>query len=119
MDNITDKLSELLNDPEGIKNLQNMAQSILGGDVGGDAVLPQNLYEKDEEDDLLSNIDVGKMLTVINRVKQNRTDNRTGLLKALKPHLSKNRQERVDKVVKILKIIDILPILQESGLFNF
>ena len=45
-------------------------------------------------------------------------DNRTALIKALKPMLSEERQQKADEVMKILKIIQLLPLIRESGLLN-
>ena len=47
--------------------------------------------------------------------KQNKDDDNTRLLIALKPHLSDERRKKVDKAISLLKIVKFLPILKENG----
>ena len=46
-------------------------------------------------------------------------DDRVRLLLALRPHLSKEKQNRLDKAVKMLKLLDIAPLLSQAGIFEF
>ena len=110
MDDMTDKISELLQNPQGIEKIRSLAQTLI------------NDNEKEQptvSSPSLPDFDFGKLLNVVNRLQNSRTDERAKLLIALRPHLSANRQSKVDKAVKILKLIDLLPIIQESGIINF
>lgn len=104
MDDLSEKISALLSDPDGMARIQAMAQSVLGG---------ADTSQKNEP-----GIDMAKLVPLIGKINSRSTDSRTGLLLALRPHLSDKRKERLDRTVKILKVIDMLPLLQDSGLFN-
>lgn len=104
MDDLSSKLSELLNDPEGMARIQKMAQSLLSD-------------TKPAEPEV-AGIDVGKLIPIISKINSRGTDSRTALLLALRPHLSDKRKERLDTAVRLLRVADMLPLLQESGLFN-
>ena len=45
MDELGDKLSAILNDPESMERVKQMAQSLLGGEDGGTAVQSQQVEE--------------------------------------------------------------------------
>ncbi|MBQ8550287.1 MAG: hypothetical protein IKL44_05300 [Clostridia bacterium] len=102
--NLADKISELLSDPEGMARIEAMAQSILGDE-----------QKKSEQEPDLSGINIAGMLSAL---KNSGEDDRSRLLLALRPHLSPERRERVDKAVKLLRIVSIMPLLKESGLLN-
>lgn len=114
MDDLTEKLSELLNDPESMNRVRQMAESILG--------------EKEEEKPSSPSIpDIGSMLgpgelktmmTLISKFNSSSNDSRTQLLTALKPHLSEPRREKVDTAIKILKVLELLPLIKESGILK-
>lgn len=48
----------------------------------------------------------------------NESDENTGLLLALKPHLSEKRRQRVDKAVKMLRLIAVFETAKESGMLG-
>ena len=119
MDDINKKLADLLNDPDSMNRVREMAESILGSDN-------KQTETKSSASDLSSifggDIDpatLGKIMSIISKVKSNHHDNRAQLLLALKPHLSVPRREKVDTAIKLLKLIDLLPLIQESGMFEF
>lgn len=145
MDDIAGKISELLSSPDGMDRIKQMAGalfsdsnreepspssqqtgtepspeaappaadgdggdmlgSLLGGLTGGGLSLPDGF-------------DPMKMIGLISALSSGGDDKRAGLLLALKPHLSKERQIRVDKAVKLLKIASLLPVLKEQGLLD-
>ncbi len=119
MDDLSEKLAELLNDPDSLNRVREMAENILGDK-------PQkNECSSPPTADLGSlfggDIDpsqIGKIISVMSRLKSNYDDNRSKLLLALKPHLSEPRREKVDAAIKLLKLIEILPLLRESGMFE-
>lgn len=112
MDDLNEKITALLSDPSALEGIRNMASSLLGN-----APLPPN--EEVPSDNLMPDIDIGKVMSVLGRLKNTGTDERTRLLLALKPHLSERRRDRVDRAIKILKLLDMLPLLQDSGFLNF
>ena len=104
--NLADKLSEILNDPDGMAKIQSMAQSLLGEGEQQNAV---------ESPSLAEGAAITKMLSAL---KNSGGDDRSRLLLALRPHLSDERRERVDKAVKLLRLASVLPLLQESGMLS-
>ncbi len=110
MDDINDKLSKILNDPESMEKVRKMAENLLGEDEeptagGGD-------------DTGLDPAALAKIAGIMKKLRGG-GDNRTALLLALRPLVSEARQKRVDTAVKLLRLIEILPGLQESGIFDF
>lgn len=112
MDDFASKITDLLNDPEGLNQISQLASSLMSG----------NEKKPSDEQGLNLPFDVsqmGSIMKVMSAVKQqSQDDNNTRLLIALKPHLSKERGEKVDKAISLLKIVKLLPILKESGLMN-
>lgn len=107
MDDISEKLSALLSDPEGMNRIKSMAENLLG--TREEAHAPKN----DELD-----IDIGALTGILKKMKGGGTnDPRINLLQALRPNLSAERRERVDGAIKILKLIELAPMLKDMGLF--
>ncbi len=108
MDDISEKLSAILNDPEGMEKIKKMAESMLG-----------TTEEKSKEPLEEIGLDMASLTRAIGLLKnQNKENDRVKLLLALKPHLSLEKRERVDSAVKILKLLDMAPLLKEMGIFN-
>lgn len=103
---ISEILSSLTDDD--IKQLKSAANSILGNASKQETKNDnQNIFPAD----LMGNI--GKISNAFSQ-----DDEKTEFIKALKPLLSEDRQQRADEVIKILRIIQIIPILKDSGLLN-
>lgn len=115
---LSEKLSALLSDPEGLEKIKNMAEGLFGGENP----FAQNSFEKGEETseaEAFPDIDVRKVMSLISRLKKGQGDNdKTRLLLALRPHLAAERQKKVDTAVKMLKLLDLAPMLKELGLFS-
>lgn len=120
MEDISQKISDLLASADGLDRIKAVAANLLGDDFKGkeqttpkennDFSLPQNLLEN------MGNIQ--GIMKVAGLLGNKQTDSRIELLRALKPHLSEERAKRVDKAISILKIATILPILREEGLLE-
>ncbi len=127
MEDITEKLSELLNSPGGMEKLKSTAEMLLGngqnqtesnknsnpaGMPGGfdlSAILGGNMPPIG---------DIGNIMKIMGLLKSKDDDNRTKLLLALKPHLSSDRAKRVDRAVSLIKLAGILPVLKEEGILD-
>ncbi len=57
-----------------------------------------------------------KLLPILNNLKQE--DDTTRLLRAIKPFLSAERQDKIEEAIRLLHILKILPLLKQQGLFN-
>ncbi len=104
-------ISEILSSltPEDMEQLKNMASSLMGGqsETKKEQTQGNNVFNSD----ILGNL--GKLSNAVSG-----DDQRTVLLKALKPMLSEQRQQKADEAIKILKIIQLLPLLRESGMLS-
>lgn len=111
MDDLTAKLSELLNDPESMNRVKQMAENILGENS------QKSIPNSSENENPLGANEMKMMMNLVSKFKSSGNDSRTTLLTALKPHLSEPRQEKVETAIKILKVLEFLPLIKESGLF--
>ena len=124
MEDLSAKLTQLLNDPEGMKQIQTMAQELMG-ENGADL---SGLIPKGEQkpavpnlSEMLSGISpdqVNMMMKLMTAFKSTKEDERTKLLMALRPHLSEKRRQRVDRAIQLLKLASVLPLINESGIFK-
>ncbi len=113
MDELSEKLAAVLNDPESMQKVRSVAESILGDREPKEAKAENmNLSE------LLGASELKGLVSIISRFNEGGNDARSQLLRALKPHLSEPRREKVETAIKILKIIELLPLLKESGLLK-
>lgn len=123
MDELTEKITQILNDPDGMDMVKSLAGSLLGGQnapqvseekpTGGALSLP------DSGGLSLDPKQLGMIMKVMNSLKSNDADDdRIRLLTALRPHLSPERQKKTDTAVKMLKLLKLLPLIRESGLFE-
>ncbi len=109
MDDLNEKLAGILNDPEAMENLKNMADSILAGDNGGN--------EGCSNMPPIENI--GAIMGLISKLNGSGDNDRARLINALKPYLGEKRKAKADNAIKLLKIIELWPLIKESGMFNF
>lgn len=117
MDDLSSKLTELLNDPESMNRVRQMAESILG-ESGEKANIPAPPPGLPDMNDIPTGEELKSIMSVISRMKSTSDDSRVQLIAALRPHLSEERRARADTAIKILKLLDILPLIKESGLLK-
>ncbi len=113
MDDLTKRLSEILNDPQSMSRVKEMAESILKNDPEPEPQPPAM--------DLGGLLDGGELLQVmglVSKLQSQSDDPKSALLLALKPHLSEAKREKVDTAVKILRLLDLLPLIKETGILG-
>ena len=114
MDDLSEKLAGILNDPESMERVKKMAENILGENTAKTEASPfENIGEALGGDELKT------IITLLGKLKNSGNDPRSQLLTALKPHLSAPRREKVDTAIKILKLLEIMPLIKDSGIINF
>lgn len=131
MENISDKISELINSPGGMEKIRAAASALLGSggsepETNQSASLPDlsalmspAAGEGPDLSGLLSNASVmGSIMKIMNAMNSMKHDSRIDLIRALKPYLSSERAKRADQAISFLKIAAILPLLKEEGLLN-
>ena len=106
MDDLSEKISQLLSDPAGMERVKEMAGQLLG----------QN--DPKPSEDVLPGIDMGMVMSLLQKMRQSGSSERERLLLALRPHLHAERQQRLDTAVRLLRLLDLAPLLKESGLLG-
>lgn len=113
-------ISEILGSlsQEDIKNLQDIASSVMGGMQGDNQT--NSTSQAQPQSNPLGDIDINafaNIAAVMSRLGNN-NDPRCRLITSLKPMLSPDRQKRADEAMKILKIIELVPVLRDTGLLK-
>lgn len=113
MDDINRKLEDILNDPESMNKVRQMAQSLLGEEESEEST------NSNENTSGINSADIGRIMGILGKIENSGNDNRTKLLLALKPNLTGKRREKVDSAIKLLKLIEALPLLKQAGILDF
>ena len=104
MDNLADLLGGLRE--EDLQSLRDTAASLFGNDA------PKS--DVPEDDDGIDPAMMRKIMRLMHAM-QSHQDERSALIRALKPYLSEPRQRRAEEAMQLLRMLDILPMLQENG----
>ena len=107
MEDLSEKLTQLLSSPEGMEKIQS-AMAALGGMMGEEAPPPPPPP------------DMGVDMATINRIlpllgNMNQENEDTRLLAALRPYLHGQRAERLEESMRLLRLMKLLPLLTEGG----
>ena len=118
MEDIGEKISMLLNSPDGMEKIRAAAKNILG-EAADEPDPPKNDGGISLPENLLNNMgSIQNIMRIMGLLNQRKEDSRVNLLLALKPHLSHERAKRVDKAVSLLRVASLLPLLREEGLLE-
>ncbi len=113
MDGFNDLISNLMQDEESVKKLQDIAASL---GISSDTQTPAS---SDPPDSTMPELSPEMMGTLVQLMGKMREDNDSiRLLKALRPLLSPSRQQKLDGAVKINRLFSLLPLLKESDLLS-
>lgn len=115
MDDLSQKLADILEDPQSLERVRQMAESFLGNNSP-----KEETSEKSSEEfgDMPPFEDLQAIINIISHLNSQKDDKRTQLLNALKPYLSDQRKSKADNAIKLLKLFELLPLLKDSGLFK-
>ena len=127
MDDLTGKLSELLNDPKAMEQVSALA-GMLGKKqvpeppqhptVGNNGIQAlANLFGERKEPAVQNPELMETMLRILpmmNAVHQE--DDMTRLLHSLRPMLSPMRQKKLDEVTRLMQVFRLLPLLKSKGI---
>lgn len=130
MNDLTSQLNQILNNPEMMEQIRGL--SGLFGQSAPDfsntsappapsPPPPPQLPKPSQSSplDILGNDGMQmamKLIPLLNSIKQE--DDTTRLLRAIKPFMSLQRQEKIEEAIKLLQILKILPLLRGQGLLN-
>lgn len=126
MDDLNQKISDLLGSPEGMARIQSMMEALgLGGaesdEAPSDAGVspPPSAPPPPPPPAPASQGDAGGLpdMSVLLKLApllggMNKDDENTVLLKALRPYLHGDREKRLDDAIKIMQMMKVLPLLQ-------
>ncbi len=113
------KLTELLSDEESMRQIRELAEMLSKGDTDAAAEQVETPEQSPETEDSGDMPDIEMMMKLTSLMgKLNESDENTGLLLALKPHLSEKRRQRVDKAVKLLRLMAVFDTARESGILG-
>lgn len=107
MDDLSNKLSSLLSDPEGLNQIKELANSLLGNTDTAES----------QENTLEGKNEIAAIMQILQALK-GANDKSVELLLALKPHLSSERQKKLDTAIKLLKIYSVLPLIKDSNILG-
>ena len=128
MEDLSEKLDQLLSSPDGMKRIGEM-MAMLGGSESSAAVSPPPPEKETPDLGMLSGLaallpesskepsgdlpDL-RMLTKLAPLlgQMGKEDENTALLRALRPHLKNGREKRLDESVQMLRMMKLLPLLQ-------
>ncbi len=115
MDDLAGKLNDILNSPEGMKQVQELAGMLgLGGQSAPPPPAPVLPALSGVSPDMVNAM--VQLAPMMNSLQQE--DDTTRLLQALRPLLSEARRQRVDRAIQMVRMLRLLPMLQESGMFS-
>lgn len=125
MSDLTSQINQILSNPEMMEQIKSLSglfgQSAAAQGSGGDFSALENIQSKPQQSPLdLMGADglqtAMKFMPILTELRKD--DETTQLLRAIKPFLSSQRQEKLEEAVRLLRIIRILPMLKNQGLMN-
>lgn len=117
MDNIQEKIAEIMADPEALKEVQNLGK-MLG--LGSTEPSPPPPKPEPAAGELLPPEALGAVTKLMPLLSEaNRDDDTSRLLAALRPFLSEEKCRKLDSAKRMLRIMKLLPALKEGGILDF
>ena len=105
-ENTTNKISEILNSPDLIDNIQSVLSGLNLSNSSSE-VLPAKAENEINVLNLFQNLSQSNILSTISKLLGENQSERIALLTALRPFLSSEKQETLDLVIQILKALNI------------
>ena len=120
MSDIQDKINQILSDPEALKQVQSLGAQ-LGLSGGAPEAPPQNPPPVVTGTPV--NAPDSEMMSMLTRFapmmsRFSEEDDVSRLLRALRPFLSGEKQDKLDRAQRLMKLVRIIPLIKDSGMFN-
>ncbi len=130
MDSFSDKLKTVLNDPESMAKIAELAKNFAGGKTGSATEMPiQNDVPEKTEDvptpvaalpeaetsgfsgafDLIRSPAISEALKLL----QNGSRERVALLQAMRPFVREEKKDKLDKIIQTMKTLDLITSAQK------
>lgn len=121
MDDMSQKLMSLMNDPEIMSKIQGLSGLLSQGEQQEQPKpKPPEPMQKPKQNDPLLPMDmmgtIMKIMPLINSLKED--DETICLLKALRPFLSETRRKKLDEGIRLMRIMRLLPLLKGTDMFE-
>ncbi len=119
LDDIAEKIQSLLDDEESMRQITELAAMLSGGELsGGDPAddTSGSAPEGSSADSGGLGFDPMAVMRLLGAASAG--DSNIELLKALRPHLSEERQKKLDKAQKLLRLYNVFSAMRESGMLN-
>ena len=118
MEGMNDMLGSLLNDPESMQQLKELAD-MLNDETSQSGGSEPSEGTQENGGNMFGGIDIGTVMEIAGLISgTGGGDKDSELLLALKPHVNTARQEKIDKAVKLLRIYAVLNVLKDSGMLG-
>ena len=108
---------------EDIKNLKNVANSILGGEKPQEPEKQEPVKNSNNSDFKMPDLsglglpDMSQFSNLLPLLSAlNSHDEREDFICALKPLLSDERRRKADEAMKFMKLLSLIPLLKEKGI---
>lgn len=122
MDDMSQKLMSLMNDPEIMSKIQGLS-GLLSQDSKQKQIKPPEPKPPEpppKSNEQMLPLDMMgtmmKIMPIINSMKEE--DETTRLLKALRPFLSEARRKKLDEGIRLMRIMRMLPLLKGTDMFE-
>jgi len=115
-DGLMEQLTGFLTSEDGMRQLQNAARMLGIGDRQEHNQSPPAFSHGTGQNDPFGGADpqlMMKMVRLMQNVRQETPS--SAFLRALKPLLREERQNRVDDAIRMLQLFSVLPLLREMG----
>lgn len=110
MDDLSDKIQQLLSSPDTMQKIQSMMSAFGGADNTPTSPLPPTPPISDTMPDMTTFL---KLAPIISNLQQE--DESAALLRALRPYMHKDRGKRIDEAIQMLHLMKLLPLLKGFG----
>lgn len=119
MENISEKINSILSDPNSMAQIQAMMSSM---GLGGGSQPPQSAPQASpapQQPPQPSPDMLGKLSSLAPLLSMStQEDDSTRLLLALRPMLSREKQDRLDKALRMLRLLRMIPLIKDSGMLS-
>ena len=131
MDDLMNKIQNVLNDEESMKQIKEFADMLTAdnggqGEQGGQSEAPQSpqslggvsppAESKPAQATQTGGLDIAKLMKIQSIMQSaSKPDKNIQLLLALRPLLKEENQAKIDRLIKIFKLFAVYPPLKESG----
>lgn len=121
MDDFSDQISKILNDPQAMEQIRSMA-GMLGGNSAQNstAAAPSSPVPIQNRNQGVNNMMSPEILSAVSQFmpllsEYKKEDDGTRLLNALRPFLSNERRQKLDEATKMLQMMRFLPLIKKLG----